>query len=87
MRQYLAGGDAEAATGLLRLATANFRECGSGVQVMAGIAAGHGEEFNLMFQGHKLRRSAAETVLAIVGMSSDTQDSHKMLWSPIIEWM
>jgi len=40
-----------------------------------------------MFQGHKLRRSAAETVLAIVGMSSDTQDSHKMLWSPIIERM
>ena len=71
MRQYFAGGDAEAAPGLFRLATTNFRERGSGVQVMASVTAGHGEEFHFMFQCRKLRRSAAEPVLAIVGMRPD----------------
>jgi len=38
---------------------------------MAGVTARHGEEFHFMFQSHKLRRSAAEPVLAIVGMRPD----------------
>jgi hypothetical protein len=38
---------------------------------MTGVTAGHGEEFHVMFQGRKLRRGAAETVLAIVGMRPD----------------
>jgi hypothetical protein len=38
---------------------------------MAGITAGHGEKFHFMFQSHKFRRSAAEPVLAIVGMRPD----------------
>jgi len=71
MQQYLTGGDTETTPGLLRLAAANFRERRSGVHMMAGITAGHGEEFHLVFQGHKLRRGAAEPVFAIVRVGPD----------------
>jgi hypothetical protein len=39
--------------------------------MMAGVTAGHGQEFHLVFQGHKLRRSAAEAVFAIIGVRPD----------------
>ena len=71
IRQYLARGDTQTAPGLIRLATANFRERRSGVHMMAGVTAGHGEEFHLVFQGYKLRRGAAEPVFAIVRVGPD----------------
>jgi hypothetical protein len=71
IRQYLAAGDTEPALGLLRLAAANFRERRSGVHMMACVTAGHGEEFHLVFKGHKLRRGATEPVFAIVRVRPD----------------